>query len=393
MPNKRQPPIPVPFQTETRSKKNLSPGDPTNTIQNSQGPTNQRADTPRRSRIQARLSPVPMAANDDLVRALTAFTQAVNDERVQQQQQHDTLVAALNAQQNENAALRDLLTNRPAPVVRPSTAVVESLPKFAGRIDEDVQRFVDHVDQVATAEHWNDAHRIQSAVRRLQDTALQWHVQSGHAKLTWDDWSTALIANFSRRLSYAEWYSMMEARVQKPKESGMEYALDKYRLCRLAPTPLPEQASISFLINGLAKWEHIAGMMAAAPDTIDEFIQRIRELEQLDLSARPEVTPVLPTRTAPSVNQGTPAPPLAQPPPDLAKTFAQFGDRLINELAGKMERLVVGGGVGRGGNGRGGSQAGAQTGSRPPMECWHCHARGHKARFCPQRQENSNAGR
>ncbi|EFX64495.1 hypothetical protein DAPPUDRAFT_118121 [Daphnia pulex] len=120
----------------------------------------------RPSRISARLSPAPMATNDDLIQALTAFTQAAANDRVLQQQKHDDLLQALRTQQDENTALRNLVTAGRAVVNRPSTAVVDSIPKFEVRMDEDVQGFINHIDRVATSEDWTD-HRLQVGIRRL----------------------------------------------------------------------------------------------------------------------------------------------------------------------------------------------------------------------------------
>jgi hypothetical protein len=47
---------------------------------------------------------------------------------------------------------------------RTSTAVVDSIPKFEGRMDEDVQGFINHIDRVATSEDWTDAHRFKVGI-------------------------------------------------------------------------------------------------------------------------------------------------------------------------------------------------------------------------------------
>lgn len=44
--------------------------------------------------------------------------------------------------------------------------------------------------------------------------------------VAWDAWSEALISNFARQLSFHEWNRLVEASIQKPNESGMEYALE-----------------------------------------------------------------------------------------------------------------------------------------------------------------------
>ena len=111
----------VPFQTTTRASAPTAQAIVVNIPIQTSSPT-------RPSRILARLSPVTMATNDDLIQALTAFTQAAGHDRAQQQQKHD-----------------------------------------------------------AISEGWTDAHKLQVGIRRLLKTALLWHVQTGHMH---GDWAT-----------------------------------------------------------------------------------------------------------------------------------------------------------------------------------------------------------
>lgn len=280
----------VPFQTKTRSTASLVIPE-------------RRVDVSTKVsfRVHRPFNPVselstPMATNEDLIRALTTLTAAIMTERAAHRTRHDDLLATLDVQRTENTTLRGLVNTQQAAAVRPTASVVETISYFKGKIDDDVRGFVDHVERVATSEGWTADHRLHVAIRRLKRTALQWHLKSGHVHATWADWSGAIVTGFSRRLLFSEWNRMIETRVQKPNESGMEYALDKNRLCRLSPTSLREQESIPYLINGLARWEHVVAMTAAAPNDIASFITRIRELEHLGVMARPEVTPIPPPK-------------------------------------------------------------------------------------------------
>ncbi|KZS13498.1 Uncharacterized protein APZ42_021358 [Daphnia magna] len=76
---------------------------------------------------------------------------------------------------------------------------------FEGKPDENGADWIERVSQVAEAEHWDDARRRQVAIRRIASTALQWHVQTGHEMLEWDDWSAALAFHFTLRVPPAEW--------------------------------------------------------------------------------------------------------------------------------------------------------------------------------------------
>ena len=54
-------------------------------------------------------------------------------------------------------------------------------------------------------------------------------------------------------------------------ESGIEYALDKYKLLRVAPIPLNNEKMVAFLIDGLASWQHVAAMTANRPANVTDF--------------------------------------------------------------------------------------------------------------------------
>ena len=93
----RPKPQAVPFQTTTRASSSTAQAIAVNIPVPASSPT-------RPSRISARLSPVTMATNDDLIQALTAFTQAAVNNRVLQKKQDDFL-QALQTQKSKNTAL------------------------------------------------------------------------------------------------------------------------------------------------------------------------------------------------------------------------------------------------------------------------------------------------
>lgn len=372
-------------------------------------------DLPEAATALVRLSPVRESMEDDLVAALTAFTTQMQVERHntqlrttqlmdaldQQRQQNDVLVGLLQAQHAQQAALPPAPVPGVVPVPqvaaqpRVSSIAVESIPRFEGGLKDYPQDFVDFVDRVAVSENWTDAQRIQVASRRLTRTALDWHIHTGHTFVNWADWSASFITNFSPRLHFSEWHRMVEERRQKPGESGIEYALDKHKLLRVSPMPLNNEQMVSFLIDGLARWQHVAAMTADTPANVTEFITRIRALETLGISSRPEAAPptFYPSPAANPVPSGVPPPAAA----DFGACFSAFGDRLINELASQLDKLVVnrsGGGGMRGGTSAGRGRGGASGWVDPSARtCFHCNRVGHIARNCPSRSENGEAGR
>lgn len=355
-----------------------------------------------------------MALPQDLVNALTNLVTAMAQDRTAAQTQATALLNALNMQRLQSQNLvQQLANNAAAPaaaVARVTAAAVDSIPCFEGKLMDFPQDFIDFVDRVAVAEGWTDAQRIQVAARRLLKTALDWHIHIGHAHATWNDWSLAFTANFSPRLNVSEWLHLVEDRRQKSGESGIEYALDKHKVLRVAPIPINEEKMVAFLIDGLASWQHVAAMTANRPANVPEFIQRIRELETLGVASRvvpppahgpvapPWAPPVAPPVAPPAAPTTTPpvAPPSA---PDLNATLATFGNQLVNQLTAQLNKMTIGS-RGTGGGGGGGDRGGRSGGDRggggwvdpSKRKCYSCDAIGHIARHCPTKSGKGPTG-
>ncbi|KZR96048.1 Uncharacterized protein APZ42_009841, partial [Daphnia magna] len=123
------------------------------------------------------------AMDPALTAALADFTASITQERAQQQQQHNQLMAVLRDQLVENTVLRQLAANQVEQQLhvqidgnnRLSSSAVATVPMFEGKPDENGADWIERVNQVAEAEHWDDARRRQVAIRRIASTALQWH--------------------------------------------------------------------------------------------------------------------------------------------------------------------------------------------------------------------------
>ncbi|KAK4009575.1 hypothetical protein OUZ56_018709 [Daphnia magna] len=244
-----------------------------------------------------------MADNAALIAALQGFTTAVATDAAARQNQMTQLFQVIGGQQQNHAALQAVVAAPPiAHVMRPFTVAVNALPHLSGNVDEDAQGFVDQVNRVAGLEGWTADNCLLDAVTRLRGTASQWHVQTGQNHGTWALWSPGLVTNFSHTLSFLEWSLMMEARGQKPGESGRPH---------------------HGIARGLANPIYIAALTAQLPATFTDFLTRLRDLEQLGLSTvqnGPPVTSV--THTAPLVFTTVPAPPVVVPPsPDFVAVF------------------------------------------------------------------------
>ena len=135
----------------------------------------------------------------------------------------------------------------------------------------------------------------------------------------------------------------VQERRQRPGESGIEYALEKRKLLRVAPVPLGDAQTVAFLIHGLARWQHEGAMSANPPANFEDFLARIRELESLDISAGPPQPPFYPVATAAAVPSFSPSIPPPAPPPlvDLNRNLEAFGRKLLTEFTSRMAGLTA----------------------------------------------------
>jgi hypothetical protein len=348
-------------------------------------------------------------SQQDLINALAGLTAGIAADRTAAQTAHNNLLQQLAAQQAANAQLIAQLQAAPAvgnvPAAQPvaprvTSVAVESVPFFEGGKKDFAQDFVDIVERVGAAEGWTDGQHVQVASRRLAKTAMEWHNHTGHVHVTWGEWSDAFVAAFSPRVSYNEWYVMVSERKQRVGESGIEYALAKFKLLRLAPVPLNDGQMVNFLIDGLASHHHVSAMMTNTPVDFQAFLLRVRELEAISISPRHEALPASLNPHAPS-RQASPAV-HAAPVSDVGAALASFSSRL-NELSSQLGRLTLGGGRGGGDARGGGAYRGGYDGDRGsgrgrgfvPLEsrqCFQCGAMGHISRFCPSKSEKGSSG-
>ena len=82
---------------------------------------------------------------------------------------------------------------------------------------------------------------------KLDGLAAEWHDRIWATRNTWSEWIDRLREAFASAMSMLEWHYIVEARMQRPRESVTSYIFDKVRLMRPCPQRLSVEAFIRFL--------------------------------------------------------------------------------------------------------------------------------------------------
>jgi hypothetical protein len=131
---------------------------------------------------------------------------------------------------------------------------------------------------------------------------------------------------------------LIKERVQKAGKPGIAYAVEKSRLLDLSPHVLTSAQKVSYLIGGLANWQHVVAMMNDTLADVDELMTRLRNLETLFSTLRPNVSTFPPNN--PFFQPSTLPPVPMYPPPALTPLPSAAPPLSMgNQITGLTERL------------------------------------------------------
>lgn len=237
--------------------------------------------------------------NQQIIEALTALVTGIQNQQnaqalqhqehqaalvLQQGQQQAAMAAQQLAQQNRHDALLQHLQGNNN-VQGPRATTLATIPNYSGSPEDDLVDWEATLYRAAEVDDWDEAMLRRVAISKLTRTALTWQGQTGHALMTWDDWIGGLRALFSPQLSLPEWILKVEGRRQAQSETGAQYAIDKAKLCRRCPVPIAEQDIIPYLVRGLNRPDQAAALLGNMPVTVEDFVTRIRDIEQVGYSS------------------------------------------------------------------------------------------------------------
>lgn len=237
-----------------------------------------------------------MAELNQLLARLTdmvAGQQTTQQQLVAQQQDHQRQFAALQAANQQQAAAL-------AVALEGHGGAGGSLPKFGGKLNEDVFNWVETVERIATAAQWTPAKRRRMAAAALYGAATNWvwipapAVPGGAApnvppEENCIDWSTAFTEAFRKRYSMDDWKAVVTARIQQPGESAAHYAHNKAKFRHLCPEIVNERTFVGYLISGIRHTQLYWHLHNANLATVADFVAEYGRLEIVANTAPPVV--------------------------------------------------------------------------------------------------------
>lgn len=152
------------------------------------------------------------------------------------------------------------------------------LPGFKGSEDEDVELWLQKVEDIAAIHGVSPEIALLAASAKLSDTARKWlDLSSSNIRRSWATFKQALSDRFRRTVMYHVQIQKVEARKWMfTKESFQDYAMDKLTL--IEPLKLPEKESIQLLINGIQNSALRSVATALRTITIDEFLNEMHSI-------------------------------------------------------------------------------------------------------------------
>lgn len=211
----------------------------------------------------------------------------------QQQAFMQQLIAAVTAGQSRSQPAPSLPTpptvvqatlpprNTILSAVSPGQAIkllASQVPEFSGAEDDDVNRWIQKVEQVSRIHGASDDITLLAATGKLTKIARRWFdSKTGVVNQTWPIFKQAVISRFQRETLVQVTLHKVEARRWNyPRETFQEYAMDKTDM--LHSLNLPDRDVINYLVSGINNMAIKSAAAALPVDNVDDFLKRMHNI-------------------------------------------------------------------------------------------------------------------
>lgn len=156
--------------------------------------------------------------------------------------------------------------------------LASQIPLFSGTEDEDIELWLEKLENVARIHNLSSAVLLSAATTKLDLSARRWFdLSPGETSESWDRFKIAILRRFKRKIPFSVLMQKVEARKWIfSKESFQDYAMDKLAL--IQRLKLPDEDAILLLINGISNLAMRATAAAIDTESLDIFLQRMQRL-------------------------------------------------------------------------------------------------------------------
>lgn len=156
--------------------------------------------------------------------------------------------------------------------------IAQQISPFGGAEDENINCWVERIDQIAEIHRVAPGAVLLAASSRLIKEAKTWYeFQTGPVLRSWQALKEALVRVFENRVPfYLQMQKIESRRWIYSKETFQAYAINKLALIK--QLKLPVRDSINLLVGGIGKASLRATAATTRAETVEEFLEEMRKI-------------------------------------------------------------------------------------------------------------------